>query len=115
LPGAQQQIFRYIHLDDVKVSLRQSPGSDLLSKADCKTLDDIIRSHGQKPTWALVRETHKLPEYVETYVGGTSTVISYDSIARHSGNSARFRKNRPVISPESAAQMLCPFPSGAGI
>jgi uncharacterized phage-associated protein len=114
LPGAEQRVYAYVHLDDVKVSFRQSP-TDLLTDDDREILNSVIREHGQKPTWGLVRETHKLPEYAKAYVEGTSTLIPYESIAESSGNPARFRKNRPVISPATAEQMICPFPSGVGI
>jgi hypothetical protein len=115
IPGSQQRVFAYIHLDDVKVSVRNSPGDAMLTNSDREILDRVIHEHGSKNTWALVRETHKLPEYVEAYVEGTSRPIPYESISRVSGNENRYRRDRPVISREAAAEMVCPFPSGADI
>ncbi|MGH7214291.1 MAG: Panacea domain-containing protein [Tepidisphaeraceae bacterium] len=108
------RVFDYIHLDDYRVSLRKSPGEQLLSDDDRRTLDDVIRRHGGKEQWTLVRESHSLPEYREIYVEGTARPIPYEVIAKHSGNDARFRKGRPVISTAATAQMSCPLPVGSG-
>jgi uncharacterized phage-associated protein len=113
--GAEEKLFPFIHADDFRISLKQSPGTSLLSQAERETLDAIIREHGQKDKWELVNETHLLPEYVQTYVEGTSTRIPYERIASVSGNASRFRHNRTVISYEATAHLDCPFPSGAGL
>lgn len=111
-PGAKAKLFPFIHVDDYRLSVKASPGTGLLSDSERATLDAIIQEHGQKNTWALVRETHRLPEYESTYVEGTSTRIPYERIASVSGDPARFRMNRTVISHEAAAHMDCPFPPG---
>jgi len=108
--GADAELFAFIHINDNRVEQRRSPGQALLSGAERDTLDRIIREHGAKQTWSLVEETHRLPEYVESYVEGTSTTIPYERIAKFSGSEARFRNDRAVISLETAAQMTCPFP-----
>jgi uncharacterized phage-associated protein len=110
LPAAHGRVFRHIHVDDSQVELRQEPSSKLLGAEEHRVLDEVIATYGKKSTWALVRETHALPEYAETYVEGTSKPIPYERIAKHSGNDARFRMNRPVISAETAARVECPFP-----
>jgi uncharacterized phage-associated protein len=112
IAGSQDRVFPFLHLDDVRVSLRKSPGTDQLGDSERAALDRVVQEHGAKDTWRLVRETHKLPEYVECYVEGTSRPIAYERIARVSGSDARYRKNRPVISREGAARMACPFPAG---
>ena len=106
-------VFRYIHLNDNMVTLRQSAGTDKLSEAERKVLDQILCEFGGVDKWKLVNETHKLPEYQACYEAGTSTLISFESIAKVSGNPRRYRLGRPVISPEMAAVMVCPFPVGS--
>jgi hypothetical protein len=56
-----------------------------------------------------VRRTHQLPEYKSRYVEGTSTPIPFEEIAKYSGQEKRYRHNRPVISVETASQIVCPF------
>ena len=114
-PGAQERVFRYIHVDDFRVSVRSSPGTSVLAADECATLDDVITRHGPTNTWALVNQTHQLPEYVAAYIEGTSRPITYEAIARASGDERRYRNDRTVISPEGAAHMLCPFPSGSDL
>ncbi len=106
-----QAVYNYIHLNNYSVSLTRSPGDELLSENERSVLDAIWAEHGRKATMPLCRETHGLPEYVETYIEGTSTPIPYDKIARHSGNPARFWLGRPVISPEMAESIPFPFPA----
>jgi uncharacterized phage-associated protein len=105
-----ERVYENIQLNNVRVTLSHDPGDNLLSAEEKAALDDVWRKHGHKPTIPLCRETHALPEYKETYVEDTSTLIPYETIARHSGNPARFRRGRPVISPETAAKMSPPFP-----
>jgi uncharacterized phage-associated protein len=110
-----QQIFRYLHVNDNKVELHAAPGDNLLSPTEKQTLDQILADHGGKDTWRLVRETHRLPEYIETYTEGTSRTIPFERIAKFSGNPRRFRHDRAVVSQESARQMACPFDSDENI
>jgi hypothetical protein len=107
------RVFRFIHVDDNKVSLRCAPDYGLLSAADRSVLDQIARQHGNTDTWELMRATHELPEFREHYVAGTSQSIPFEAIARASGDPRRFRLNRPVISPQTAEAMPCPFEPGA--
>jgi uncharacterized phage-associated protein len=102
-------VFKFLHVNNVRVSVIKAPGDDLLSDEERATLDGIIRDYGNLKTWPLVHQTHKLPEYKSVYVEGTSTTIPFEEIAKHSGNEKRFRHNRPVISVETASQMVCPF------
>jgi uncharacterized phage-associated protein len=102
-------VFKFLHVNDVRISMTNSPGEDLLNDVERATLDRIIRIYGSLKTWPLVHQTHKLPEYKSTYVEGTSTTIPFEEIAKQSGNEKRFRHNRPVISVETASQMVCPF------
>jgi len=109
LCAPDNDVFRYLHAEDYHVELRQSPGVSLLSDDEQATLKDVLKQHGHKKTWDLVAETHQLPEYVESYVEGTSTPIPYERIAKFSGDPARFRLNRPVVSAATAARMIPPF------
>lgn len=109
----RDRVFRFIHVDDTQVSLRQAPERTLLNDADREILDQIVRDHGTTQTWKLVRQTHALPEYHDTYVEGTSTPIPFEVIASASRDTRRFRLDRPVVSTETAAAMPCPFNPGA--
>ncbi len=106
------RVFRFIHVEDALVSLRQAPEYTLLSDSDRAVLDETVRCHGNTRTWSLVHQTHDLPEYRSTYVEGTSTTIPFEVIASASGDQRRFRLHRPVVSPETAAAMPCPFNPG---
>lgn len=103
-------VYNFIQLNNYSVSLFHDPGDQLLSQEEKATLDSVWIEHGHKDTIPLCYETHRLPEYVDTYVEGTSTLIPYERIAKYSGNPERFRHGRPVISPEMAAAMRSPFP-----
>jgi hypothetical protein len=105
-----EQVFRYIHVNDRRAELRQSPGTAALSKSEIASVDAVVREQGPKATWQLVRETHRLPEYVESYVEGSARTIPYERIAKFSGRDERFRLDRPVVCAEAAALMPCPFP-----
>lgn len=104
-----QHVFKFIHTEDVWVSLRAKPADVVLSASELQTLNEVIKQHGHKPAWSLVKETHRLPEYENCYVEGTSRLIPFEKIAQYSGDESRFRHGRPVISPETAAAMECPF------
>ena len=110
---SRDRVFRFIHVEDTRVSLRQMPECGLLSEADRAVLDQVVRDHGATRTWSLVHQTHALPEYQRTYTEGTSTPIPFEVIASASGDPRRFRLARPVVSPETAAAMPCPFMPGA--
>jgi uncharacterized phage-associated protein len=112
LAGSEQSVYPFIHLDDHRVSLRKSPGTDQLSASEKQALDQVIADHGAKTTWKLVGETHRLPEYVECFVEGSSRPIEYDRIARLSGNPRRYHNGRPVISREALSRMNCPLTAG---
>jgi len=104
------KIYDHISLMNVRVNLVKDPGEDLLSEEEKAFLESVWKAHGHKPTLKVCYETHDLPEYRETFVEGTSTRIPYELIAQHSGNPERYRKGRPVISPEMAQAMRSPFP-----
>jgi hypothetical protein len=109
-PLPRDYVFRYLHLNDFRVEMREAPSFDQLGDSERAVLDEIISSAGPKDVWKLVRETHKLPEYTESFVEGTSRPIPYERIAAHSNNDDRFRHGRMVISVEAGAQIDCPFP-----
>ena len=104
------RVFRFLHVDDNRVELRQSPGEELLTDSERRVLDQVIGTWGRTETRELIQETHRLPEYVECYVQGTSSKIPYDRIAKASGSPSRFRRDRPVITEATASQIDCPFP-----
>lgn len=106
-PGASS-VFDWIHVNDFRVELRSCP-PPMLSETEIASIKNVIAEHGHKGTWDLVRETHRLPEYVESFVEGTSKPIPYERIAKFSGDESRFRLDRAVISAETAAHMTCPF------
>lgn len=107
------KVYDHIQLMNIVVSLVKDPGDHLLSAPEKTELEAVWKAHGHKQTIPLCYETHNLPEYRETYIPGTSTLIPYERIAQHSGNPKRFRKGRAVITPEMAAVMRPPFPPEA--
>jgi uncharacterized phage-associated protein len=109
----RDRVFKFIHVEDTQVSARQDPGQSLLTDADRQVLDRIVRDYGATRTWKLVHETHALPEYKATYIEGSSTPIPFEAIASASADERRFRMHRPVVGPDTAAAMPCPFNPGA--
>jgi hypothetical protein len=103
-------VYQYLHLEDRRVRLRLFPETNELTEMEIQTLDHVIQRNGATETWKLVKQTHRLPEYEEAYVEGTSRPIPYERIAKFSGNPDRFRHNRPVVSQATADRMINPFP-----
>lgn len=89
--------------------LSADPGVSMLRPTDLAILDAVLARYGRMHTWALRDHTHNLPEYLECNVPGTSAPIPYEVILRFYGGEEKYRHNRPVISQEMAAHMLCPF------
>jgi hypothetical protein len=57
------------------VSLVANPGTDEISRADKKIIDDVFAKHGHKDTWTIVKEIHDLPEWEDP--GTSSEEITY--------------------------------------
>ncbi len=106
---ALEVVFRYLHVDECRVLLRQRPPYSHLTAREAETIDQVLNHHGQKG-WALVRETHTYPEYREVYCEGASTPIPYELILRYHGTQEHFRHDRPVVSEAMAGHMLNPLP-----
>ncbi len=109
--------FRFLHVDDNVVMLRQDPGTKVLSADEIETLKWVLENYAQEGTWEVVDRTHELPEYREAWGiasgrGKRAQAIPYEMILRHSGDESRFRLNRPVASPEMIGRMLCPLNGG---
>jgi uncharacterized phage-associated protein len=109
----QNRVFRFIHVEDNQVILRQTPGQSLIGEADRAVLDEIAGVYGNMRTWKLVHQTHSLPEYEAAYIEGTSSPIPFELIARASRDERRYRMERAVVSPEATAAMPCPFNPGS--
>lgn len=105
--------FRFVHLDDNRLTLRPDAPNpdDGLDSTEISSLRTILRRHGDTPWRTLVDFTHQLPEYIEFYRPGTSTLIPYEAMLRHSQQPQHFRLNRPVISRETRLNMASPFPT----
>jgi len=96
---------------DRQYVLKADPGFTMILGTACEVLNDVLQRYGDKHTWALRDLTHGLPEFLECHVPGSSAPIPYEVILRHYGAQfGRFRHNRPVITPDMATAMLCPFP-----
>jgi uncharacterized phage-associated protein len=104
-----QAAFSALHIDNNTVSVVRHPGEHLLDESDRQVLDRIAAEHGDKRTWALVDETHKLPEYVQTYIKGKGRPIPYELLLKIYGGSQGFRHGRPVVSETTMARMKRPF------
>jgi uncharacterized phage-associated protein len=105
LPSSENAVFRFMNVKNNNVTLKKSPGRAALSDEEIQTLEKVSRRYGAKESWALARETERLPEYLSYYVEGTSTTIPYEGIAKASGDKRRYRQNRVVIPAEALALM----------
>jgi uncharacterized phage-associated protein len=115
VPGADELVFRFLHVTNNKIRLHKSPGKAALSADEVESLNKVLKAHGKKAPWALADETHRLPEYNACYVEGTSTTIPYESIAKASGDKRRFRHERVVIPVESLAFIKQTLGSGSDL
>ena len=113
--GVHDKLFPYVHIENYTVSLICCPPTQVLSQPELETINHVITVFGDKSTSALVKFTHDLGEWIDTYKSETSTRIPFELIAKHSNDSRRFWKGRVVISPEAAERMPCPFPSGSDL
>ncbi len=106
-------VFRFIHLDNYSVTLRDDSATAALDAVERQTLDKTLASFGSTPTWDLVNQTHRFPEFEAVYVVGTSRTISYESLLRLYGGPERFRFGRPVVTEAMSVAMECPFTPNA--
>lgn len=102
----------YVGTSDTQYKLRSKPNADRLTNTDVTVLESVLDQFGQMHTWALVDFTHRLPEYVECHIPRSSSQIPYEVILKYHGTTGglqRFDQGRPVIWPDMASKMLCPF------
>lgn len=104
-------VFRHIESTNRTFNLVCDPGATCLGETDRAVLDAVLAKYGKLHTGAIRNLTHKLPEYVECEVEGSSAPIPYEVILKHHGGPNGFRMGRPVISPQMSSHMLCPFPA----
>lgn len=109
-PDQNDYVFKHITTTKEQFRLEANPGTSCLEPSEIEVLDAVLSRYGSLHTWPLRKLTHDLPEYIECEVGSSSALIPYEVILRHHGGPQGFRSNRPVISPQMAAHMLCPFP-----
>lgn len=101
--------FEYLHIDDNRVMLKAKPKDDWLTTEEKQTLEGVLAAYGGTSTWRLRDQTHKLPEYKEVYVEGTSTTIPYELMLKLYKDESGFRHNRPVITEATLERMAFPF------
>lgn len=103
-------LFRNLHTEDHKVSLKQTPEPVRLAGSEREALDRIITHYGEWGSWELVEHTHQFAEYKRVFREGTSTRIPFELLLEIYRPERFYRHNRPVITNEMAANMACPFP-----
>lgn len=108
-PPYDEEVFRYLHVEDNKITLHTKPGLNVLTESEKETLDKILKEHGHKDKWKLVDETHMYPEYADVFKGDTSTRIPYELILKYHGDESQYRDGRPVLTRKIREHMKCPF------
>lgn len=103
-------VFTYLQTRDHEVSLKELPEPLGLSPSEIRTMDAVIQQYGAMDTWRLRNYTHELPEYQQVFRPGTSTRIPFELLLALYSSGNLYRHERPVISPEMAGNMSCPFP-----
>lgn len=101
----------HIGVQQKKYSVIADPGVTMVPKTGQDVLNATLDQYGSWHTWSLRDLTHKLPEYLECAVPDSSAPIPYEVILRFGGDPNRYRRSRPVVLPDMAAAMLCPFPA----
>jgi len=105
-------IFQFLHLRDREVS-RNNLGLPIrvqFSSDETAVIEQVIKTYGGLTTAQLYHRVHELPEYKESYVAGTSTLIPFSKILQHYGTEDQFRHGRPVITAKMREYLDCPFP-----
>ena len=103
------QVFGVIHVEDTQVAIRHAAIESALSDTEKLSLDWVISGYGHMAKWAIVEATHDLPEYKENFREGTATTISFESIAKYSGNDRRFLNGRLIVSVDAAHRLEMPY------
>lgn len=77
---------RFIHREDYSVQLASEPGRGKLSRQEVQKLQDVSERYRNLSDWQLVRELHKLPEWIEAYHGDKSSYpISWENVLAAQG------------------------------
>ncbi len=71
---------KYIRTDGYDIELVMDPEDDRLSDFEIETLESSFAENSGKSFGALMKAVHELPEWIETYVEGTSTEIHLKTI-----------------------------------
>lgn len=101
----------YIACESKAFVIAKDPGDSLLMPTHLAVLEEVFDTYGRKNSWKLREETHRLPEYQECEVPGSSAIIPYEVILKHHAGETGFRGGRPVVTPQIARHMECPFES----
>lgn len=65
----------YFQTDHYDLVLTEEPGVGALNPFEVETLQAVAKAHEDHDEWALVEETHKLPEWIKNDPGKSSRVI----------------------------------------
>ena len=68
---------RHIHTEGYNAVMMEEPGSDALSPAEDKIIEQVFKEHGSKELTQVIREIHDLPE---CHPDGSSRRISYRDV-----------------------------------
>lgn len=65
----------YFQTDHYDLVLTEEPGVGALNRFEVETLQSIAKAYEDHDEWAMVAETHKLPEWIKNDPGRSSKVI----------------------------------------
>lgn len=105
-------VFSFLHVRDRTVELDEAVPSDMKGFTDeeAQVLKKTLEKYGHMSTGELYRLVHRLPEYKDCHVRGTSADIPFEKILEHHGTEDQFRQGRPVITRQMRKYLTCPFP-----
>ena len=83
---------KYMRKEEFDLELLLDPGDDRLSDFEVEILEKVFAENGKKSFSELVQDTHRFPEWAETFVQGTSTEIHLKTILEALGMEDRYEE-----------------------
>jgi uncharacterized phage-associated protein len=88
----------YFQTDHYDLVMTEEPGLGALNPFEVETLQKVAKAHEDHDEWALVEETHKLPEWIKNDPGKSSRVIPLADLLEAVGVQASEQEVRDAMA-----------------
>ncbi len=101
----------FLQVDRYQLEMITDPGAGLLSRFVTRKLEEVATRYDALDEWAMVEETHKLPEWQKNDPGGSSREIPLADILEAVGRSADLDEIvAHAREDEQAGEFFCAIP-----